>query len=207
MTEPLSGRAAEEPGHFADALTLKQPEWDIEGITIRPGGFAYATGYTSSQSGDYGNRGVTGQARGNVQAQRIFDNGMELGARVDVLLYYDDLSGDNYNNDFFERAYLFAQTGFGRIEVGQNDGAGYSMGLAGPTVDEHIALENPDSSLYRDRITGKSFGTIPEASDGGSRFVQLQQNQLRLATLVWPAGRRILHPQHGESAASGHREP
>jgi hypothetical protein len=158
MAEPLSSRAADEPGHMADALTLKQPEWNIESITIQPGGFVYATGYTSSQSGRYGNSGVTTQARGNVQAQRIFDNGMELGVRVDVLIYYDDLSGDNYGNDFFERAYLFAQTGFGRVEVGQNDGVGYSMGLSGPTVDEHITLENPDSTLFRDRVTGKPFG-------------------------------------------------
>ncbi|HYM18966.1 MAG TPA: porin [Micropepsaceae bacterium] len=174
--EPHSGRAADELGSLGDALALKQPEWNIEGMTIKPGGFVYATGYAFSQSGDYGNSGITGQSRGHVEAQRVFDNGMELGARVDALLYYDDLSGDNYNNDFFERAYLFARTGFGRVEVGQNDGVGYSMGLAGPTVDEHIALENPDSTLFRDRVTGKAFGpflkrlTVAAASSNFSKI-------------------------------------
>ena len=85
---------------------------------------------------------------------------MILGGRGDVLVYHDNLSGDNYGNKPIERFYLLAQTGFGRVELGENDGAPYSMGVSGPTVDDHLTLENPDTSLFRDPTTGVDFSAF-----------------------------------------------
>ena len=99
-----------------------------------------------------------GQA--NIQAQRIFDNGMVLGARSDFLLYHDAQSGDNYDSDTVEKIYVFAQTGFGRVEIGQQDGAAYTLGLVGPITNEQVTLENRNISLFRDPATGGDFGKL-----------------------------------------------
>ena len=100
------------------------------------------------------------QARAGLNVQRILDNGMILGAHGDFLLFHDALSGDNYNDHGVEHAYLFAQTGFGRVELGENDGAAYNLGVAGPTVDDHVTLENPDTSLFRDPVTDNDFSSF-----------------------------------------------
>jgi hypothetical protein len=83
-----------------------------------------------------------------------------VGARADVLLYRDKLSGDNYDNDTVQRLYLFTQTGFGRLEIGQVDGAAYTLGLTGPLVDQQVTLEGPNISLFRNPATGEDFGAF-----------------------------------------------
>jgi hypothetical protein len=90
---------------------------------------------------------------------------MVLGARGDFLLYHDDLSGDNYGNDTVQRAYLFVQTGFGRVDIGQQDGAGYALGLVGPIVDDSVSLETRNLSLFRRPPMRKDFdGIFPQVT-------------------------------------------
>ncbi len=83
-----------------------------------------------------------------------------LGVRADFLLYRDRLSADNYDSDTVQRLYLFLQTGFGRVEIGQQDGAAYTLGLTGPIVDGQVTLENRNISLFRDPTTGDDFGAL-----------------------------------------------
>jgi hypothetical protein len=118
------------------------------------GGPAFPGGYDVTRT--------TGQARLYVNAQRTFDNGMVLGARSDFLLYHDELSGDNYDQDTIERLYVFAQTGFGRVEIGEQDGAAYNLGLTGPVADDLVSLENRDISLFRNPSTGRDFAQFFE---------------------------------------------
>jgi hypothetical protein len=89
-------------------------------------------------------------ARSEAQSKRIFDNGMVLGARSDFLLFHDAQSGDNYDSDTVEKIYAFAQTGFGRVEIGQQDDDAYTLGLVGPITNEQMTLENRNISLFRD---------------------------------------------------------
>ena len=138
-------------------------QWQFGNNEIRLGGSAAGALYTSAQQGGpgfpggYENSGASALVSGNVRAQRTFDNGLVLGARGDVLIYRDRLSNDNYDSDTIQRLYVFTQTGFGRLEVGQTDGAAYTLGLAGPVVDSHVTLENRTISLFRDPSTGKNF--------------------------------------------------
>ena len=83
---------------------------------------------------------------------------MVIGARSDLLLYHDRLSGDIYDNDTVEKLYVFAQTGFGRVEVGQQDGAAYTLALLGPAIDEQVSLDSRRISLFRNPLTGRDFG-------------------------------------------------
>jgi hypothetical protein len=156
-------RGAEASSNLADALALDPPQWNIGDISLKLGAHAAGTLFDSHQSGgpaypDYNHQDGSADARANVRAQRIFDTGLILGAGADFLLYRDKYSGDQYNNDTVEKIFLFVQTGFGRVEAGEQDGAGYTLSLTGPTTNEEVTLENRDISLFRDPTTGIVFG-------------------------------------------------
>ena len=134
-------------------------------------------------SGLYENTRVSGLAGANIRAQRILDNGVVLGAGGDFLLYRDEQSGDNYDSDTVELLYLFAQTGFGRVGIGQQDGAAYSLALVGPAVDEQANLENRNISLFRNPVTGRDFGeffTQVTAVQSSSNFAKIDYVSPRL---------------------------
>lgn len=158
--------AAEGSRDFANALALDAPSWEFDNTTIRLGGFAAGAFFSAHQSASpghtsgYDNTSASSEAQANIQAQRIFDNGMVLGAHSDFLLYHDAQSGDNYDSDTIEKIYLFAQTGFGRVEIGQQDGAAYTLGLVGPITNEQVTLENRNISLFRDPATGGDIGKL-----------------------------------------------
>jgi outer membrane protein OmpU len=171
VTGLIMGSAAvhAEEASLADALALDPPQWEIGNTEIQLGGLAAGALFTASQEGgpahgDFDHTGASGLLTGNIRLRKILDNGMVLGARSDVLIYHDALSGDNYDNDTIEKLYLFAQTGFGRVEIGQQDGAAYQIGLTGPIVDREVSLENRNISLFRDPTTGDDFANFFESA-------------------------------------------
>jgi hypothetical protein len=159
-----AGGAAQDLRSWTERLALDPIQWDLDNTEIRLGGFAGGALFTASQEGGpgfpdgYENSAATAFASGNVRVQRTFDNGLVLGARGDFLLYRDRYSGDNYDNDTVQRVYVFTQTGFGRLEIGQVDGAAQTLGLTGPLVDTHFTLENPTFSPLRDPTSDVEFG-------------------------------------------------
>ena len=182
-------RAAENSTSLADALALEPLAWEIDSLEIRLGGFAGGALFTAMQSGGpgypggYDNTRASAQARTNLRVQRILDNGMILGARSDFLLYRDELSGDEYDNDTVERLYLFAQTGFGRVEIGQMDGAAFTIGLTGPAVAQEATLENPHIALFRNPVTERDFADFFQsitAVQSTSNFAKLNYVSPRL---------------------------
>ena len=163
---PFSAGAAEDSRGLAEALAVEPPSWEFDNTTIRLGGVAAGALFSAHQSAapgstsGYDNIGASSLVQANIQAQRIFDNGMVVGARSDFLLYHDAQSRDNYDSDTVEKIYVFAQTGFGRVEIGQQDGAAYTLGLVGPITNEQVTLENRHISLFRDPVTGGDFGKL-----------------------------------------------
>jgi hypothetical protein len=161
-------RAAEQSDGLAERLALEPPEFDIGDTTIKLGGFAGGAFFNAHQSAgpaypSYDFARMSGEARANVRAQRIFDNGLILGAGGDFLLYHDSLSGDQYGNDFVEKVFLFAQTGFGRVELGEQDGVGFTLGLVGPATNSEVTLENRNISLFHDPVADEDFARIFES--------------------------------------------
>ncbi|HYK78121.1 MAG TPA: porin [Micropepsaceae bacterium] len=163
---PFSADAAEGSRDLANALSVDAPSWEFDNTTIRLGGVAAGALFSAHQSAGpgsasgYDNTSASSLVRANIQAQRIFDNGMVVGARSDFLLHHDAQSHDQYGNDTVEKIYAFAQTGFGRIEIGQQDGAADTLGLVGPVTNEQVTLENRGISLFRDPVTGGDFGAL-----------------------------------------------
>jgi hypothetical protein len=154
---------AQDGSSLGDALALNPPQWEFGNTEIRLGGFAAGAVFGASQEGgpafpggdDRGS--ASGLLNANIRIRKTLDNGMMLGVSGDFLVYRDNLSGDNYGNDAVEKAYVFAQTGFGRAEAGQQDGAVSTIALTGPIVSRQINLANRSISLFRDPRTGDDF--------------------------------------------------
>jgi Gram-negative porin len=140
-----------------ESLSLDPPLWDVSGLEIQAGGAAQ--GALIAQSGG-GQKAASGLLTGNLRLRRIFDNGMILGGRGDFLLYRDALAGDNYGGDTVQKLYLYLQTGFGRLDIGQQDGAAASLSLRGPIVDSKINLADRGITLFRDPRTGASLAGV-----------------------------------------------
>lgn len=144
----------------SEALALEPPTWEFDNWELRLTGFASGSLYTATQSGSPSDSGATGQIRAHLRLQRTLDTGLTLGARATLLAYSDALSGDAFGNDTFEKGFVFVQTGLGTLEAGQEIGAGDIIGLTGPKVDDHVSLDNPDTTFFRNAATGGRFDSI-----------------------------------------------
>jgi len=175
--------------NFGDLLALEPPQWQFDQYEFRLGGSLAGALFTASQSSGplrpdgYDNTRASGLARADARVQRILDNGIVLGLRSDFLVYRDALSRDDYDNDTVERLYAFAQTGFGRVEIGEADGAAFTLGLTGPLADDNVALEQRHISLFRDPVTGGDFARFYRqvtAVQASSNFAKINYVSPRL---------------------------
>lgn len=154
-------RAADDDNDIIPAEPLN---WMVDDIDLSVGGFAGGASGYSWQSGGPSDPGghdrsvASGELRSWLRAERTLDNGIVFGMRTDLLLLHDHLSGDIYGSDTLERLFGFVQTGFGRFEIGEVDGAAYSLALTGPEIDPQVSLEQRSISLFRDPDTGRDFG-------------------------------------------------
>ena len=141
--------SAGEDSAISNVLPVEPLSWMVDNFELRIGGLAGgAPSYSWQQSGPnspsgYHHAQASGELRPSLRVQRILDNGMVLGARTDLLLLHDQLAGDIYGSNFVERLFAYVQTGFGRIEIGQQDGAAYQVSLTGPEIDPLVSLEEP----------------------------------------------------------------
>ncbi len=159
---PFAGCFAGGPA-FADGpsdwtvapLTTPLDDWTAS-LGVNLSGAAYA----AHQPAGKGRDGVQAFAVFAPSLSRSFPNGWEIGAKASLLGYHDHLSGDNYGNDIFELAYLYAQTPYGRVEIGQANGAAYSQSVGAPVVDSPAAINDANVTFFKDPATGLAFNGI-----------------------------------------------
>ncbi len=120
----------------------------------------YGAGYVASASEGQNREGLTGALLLEPEFGHPLENGWDIGIRTAFLVYHDRLSGDNYGNDFVEMAYLYLQTGYGRFEIGQQDGAAYRLQATGPLVAGPPAIDDANVTFYIDPTTRKAFTEI-----------------------------------------------
>ncbi len=139
-------------------------DWDVEPYStdigsaeLTLGGAADVAAYTNELSGAPDQTGATGDVRFAPKLKRDYDSGLSLSLQASILAYRDELSGLRYGGDVFEKTFATIQTGLGRIEIGQADGAGYALGIAGPKVDPDTSLDDADMSFFRDPTTNRAF--------------------------------------------------
>jgi hypothetical protein len=151
---------------LSETLSIDTPVWYVGNYEAQLEGFASGSVFTAAEDrgplypGGYDDDGFTGLSVASVRLQRLYDSGLITGLRANVLLGRDELSGDAYGNDFLQKLYFYVQTGLGRVEIGQQDGAGYTLGLTGPQVDPHVSLENPEITFFRNPFSDKKFNTF-----------------------------------------------
>jgi porin-like protein len=117
----------------------------------------YGAGYAARQSGGNDPEGLAAAALVSPEIQYPLDNGWTFGLRTALLVYHDRLAGDNYGNDILEKAYAYWQTAYGRLEVGQQDGAAYKLEATGPLVAGPPAIDDANVTFFVDPTTGKAF--------------------------------------------------
>jgi hypothetical protein len=145
---------------LAETLSVETPVWYLGNYELRLEGYAQEALYSASQDSGYDDTGVTGLGVASARLQRLYDSGLIVGLRATALLARGDLSGDSYGNDTLQKFYAYVQTGLGRVEIGTQDGAGYTLGLTGPQVDPRVSLENPYITFFRNPVTGERFNTF-----------------------------------------------
>jgi hypothetical protein len=121
------------------------------------GGEASDALFGTHQSSLGGEANASGYLLVTPQLETVLDNAWELGFRSSLLAYHDTLSGDIYGNDAIEKAYGFLQMSYGRIEIGQQDGAGTKLSFTGPDVDDDVALNDANVSFFRNPATGRAL--------------------------------------------------
>ena len=146
-------------GGLAD-WDLKPAKTDLGGWTGSLGGTANLTGYSASQDAGAGRSGGTASLFFDAGIDRLFANGWRAGVKGVINAYHDKLSSDNYGNDVFQKAYLFVATPYGRVEIGQQDGAAYKMAMTGPLVADAAAIDDANITFFRDPSTGNAFTDI-----------------------------------------------
>ncbi len=135
-------------------------KFDVLGFIGSVGGEASGTVYDTRQSADPSHAGLTGAVWLEPSLETVLDNAWELGVKGTVLAYHDHLSGDNYGNDVFEKGYAYLQTMYGRLEIGQQDGAAYKFVLNGPDIDDIAAINDANVTFFKDKATGGALNGI-----------------------------------------------
>ncbi|HTQ12589.1 MAG TPA: porin [Rhizomicrobium sp.] len=158
----------------AVALWLARPaaaagplDWNLSPFQFNVGDYAGQLGaelsgaaYAARQSGAVSATGVTGAVWLEPSLETVLDNAWELGAKATLLVDHDALSGDNYGNDVLEKGYVFLQTLYGRVELGQQDGAAYKFVLNGPDIDDIAAINDANLVFFKDPATGKALNGV-----------------------------------------------
>ena len=110
----------------AGVAMASQPALAADGIKLGVGGYfrtAYMVVFDDDSEGEPGNErntdGVFSDAEIHFTGSTILDNGLELGARVE--LEGEDNSGDG--GDQIDEAWIYFSGGFGELRVGSIDDA------------------------------------------------------------------------------------
>lgn len=123
--------------------------------TASLGGSLSGSAYLADQPGRSTEPGFTGSVLMTPRLADELDNGWEIAAHVALLAYRDELSGDIYGNRLLEKAYVSLETQYGRLQIGQQDGATYALSVVGPKVDNAVSLDAANVTFFRNPATGE----------------------------------------------------
>jgi hypothetical protein len=152
------------------AQALDVSDWSVspydtvisDNLQLKLRGSANGSAYAASQPDAPGldQSGVTGAATFAANLERDYDSGIQISLKGMFEVYHDRLSIDNYGGDFVEKVYGVVQTGLGRIEIGNADGAAFVLANTGPVVEGDISIDNTNASFFKDPSTGTAFINI-----------------------------------------------
>jgi len=135
--------------------SISPASFALDDWTASVGGSLSGAAYLADEPGRSARPGLTGSTLLTPRLVDDLDNGWEIAAHAALLAYRDELSGDIYGNRLFEKAYMSLQTQYGRLEVGQQDGAAYALSVVGPKVDDAVSLDAAGVTFFRNPVTGE----------------------------------------------------
>ncbi|HEX3756682.1 MAG TPA: hypothetical protein VHV26_16550 [Rhizomicrobium sp.] len=128
-------------------LTLTPPDIPVGEAALRLD--ALAGGTVIAGGAPDGGVPASGVVKLMPRLERDYDSGLSL-AVAGTFTLADPLSRGRYDGDAVEQLYGEARTGVGRLQVGMVDGAGYALKLPLPAADDEIALDDPQTTFFRD---------------------------------------------------------
>lgn len=131
---------------------------------------------------DRDNDGFGGLANGKLQLRGaiLTDGGWEFGGRAELRLQSGAQSNSTSGADDWlqlEKAYIWAESGLGRLELGAQDGAAKQAQAAPPSITKSLRIDNPlmmpvvDGSGAYYRPAGLMLRTDSYASDQSLKIV------------------------------------
>lgn len=141
------------------ALEIHPLEYPIGQFMLHLGLRAHGSVYSADQptAARLDTAGVTGATSLTATIDRLYESGVSVALKGVFNLSHDQLSGDIYGNKFVEKFYANIKPGFGRIEIGNVDGAAYELAVTGPVVDEDVSLDESKITFFRDPSTRTAF--------------------------------------------------
>ncbi len=136
----------------------------------------------SSGFADPDRDGLDGLLNGKVQLRGsiLTDGGWEFGGRAELRLQSGERSNSTSGADDWlqlEKAYLWAESGLGRFEIGAQDGAAKQAHAAPPSITKSMRIDNPlmmpvvdDGGAYY-RPAGLMLRTDSYVSDQSLKFI------------------------------------
>ena len=116
----------------------------------------------------------------NLRGAYLTEDGIELGARAEIRLQSGARSNSTSGADdaiVLEKAYIWAESGLGRLEIGAQDGAANLMQVSPPSVTKSLRIDNPLMMPVQDgqgdyyRPAGLMLRTDPYASDQSAKII------------------------------------
>jgi hypothetical protein len=144
--------------------------WNVAPLATDLGPFTLGLG--GSADGAFAVTGQDSRAAGALRLTpsitRYYDTGMVISLQASILAAHDSLALDRYGNDAFEKVFGRVQFGLGRLEIGQTDGAAYTLAASGPKIDPQFSIDDPQLTLFRDPATGRAFAPFALRSEVGA---------------------------------------
>lgn len=190
---------------------ISQPSVQLGDWTASLGANLSGAIYAASQDGGVDHSGAQAFAVVAPSLSRAWPDGWEIGAKSSLLAYHDHLSSDNYGGDVFELAYLYVQTPYGRIEIGQQNGAAYSQAVGAPVVDGPAAINDANVTFFKDPATGLAFigifnlrtGVFTSANDAKVSYISPRVDGLQISGSFTPYQTKAVLPW----TMTGHHVP
>ena len=133
---------------------------ELSDWTLTIGGSTNGTLFAANQPAGAPKSWATGAGTLASSVQRTTDSGLSLALKSSFEVFHDKLSGDNYGSAFVQKVYGVVQTGLGRVEIGNTDGAAYALATTGPVVDDATSMDNANATFFRDPASGRDFTRI-----------------------------------------------
>lgn len=148
------------------AMTSIAAPAKAEGLDMKIGGFAFAYGVYNNQDEPTGTSfrsfDLRKETEIHVEGETTLDNGLTVGARVE--LNVDRV--DNGNETMIEESYVYFSGPWGKLSLGEDDGAAFLMQVSAPSADPTIdGVRQYINSFDLGQLIGANTGLVVDRLD------------------------------------------